>query len=462
MLRLSVGSNYLKRDITVNGNSIVYNQTQWTTNNNDTVWLTGGTIFNPNFNGSFQFSVTSPNIPSGGDLILNFTALGAKYMNGSPVTLNSSNWSIENLSVELYTTIDAGDLSTDRIYSLTDPGTNSEAVTVETKLGATIRPWTRGRLQTQIAGVWYDSGDLWDVGAAGTKEIGRVLCDEIMKAQALPIRKKRAQIMGDDFYFHNLISDLTLYKWLFMRGAYTAQYDTWEGEWFGYNYTPSGGGGTVVVTNVNSYDPQPPGLSVPNQAGKPTKDDPTFTVFNILANGQTSAQVSAGTVTSIPVVGSLAANAFVAGEIIKILDPDNGTTSTFTVATNTAAGATSIQVTGTGTATFPPYSYIIKDGAAPYQNGGVSAAVSPVTTVTLTSGGTVAIPAGKILMLVVLIGGTTGTCNIGTSAGGNQYGEDVDFNTAGYSYQSPRYFGSAATLHFSGFAGSITVKLLMF
>lgn len=85
-----------------------------------------------------------------------------------------------------------------------------------------------------------------------------------------------------------------------------------------------------------------------------------------------------------------------------------------------------------------------------------------VQSATVANNGTVAVSAGRVVAKVVVIGGASGTFNLGTSASGTEVLEGEGFDTDGAVYALDRYFHSGGTLHFSGgFAGSLTVKLVL-
>ncbi len=83
-----------------------------------------------------------------------------------------------------------------------------------------------------------------------------------------------------------------------------------------------------------------------------------------------------------------------------------------------------------------------------------------VTTVTITTGApSTAIAAGKLVEKIVVIGSSGGTFNLGTSSGGTQILDGENYDTAGQVYAFDKYFGSAGSLFFSGFSGTLTVKI---
>jgi len=85
-----------------------------------------------------------------------------------------------------------------------------------------------------------------------------------------------------------------------------------------------------------------------------------------------------------------------------------------------------------------------------------------VQTATVSNNGTVVVGSARMVSKVVVIGGSSGTFNLGTSASGTDILDGESFDTDGAVYVIERYFHTSATLHFSGgFAGSLTVKLVL-
>jgi hypothetical protein len=85
-----------------------------------------------------------------------------------------------------------------------------------------------------------------------------------------------------------------------------------------------------------------------------------------------------------------------------------------------------------------------------------------VQSASVSNNGTVAVSAGRMVAKLVVIGGSSGTFNLGTSSGATDIMEGGTFDTDGAVYALDNYFHSGGTLHFSGgFSGSITVKLIL-
>lgn len=91
----------------------------------------------------------------------------------------------------------------------------------------------------------------------------------------------------------------------------------------------------------------------------------------------------------------------------------------------------------------------------------VSSRLNVQTATGVAAAGTLAVSAEMMLSKVIVIGSTTGTFSLGTTVSGTELIEAESFDTDGAVYVLDRYFHSGATLHFSGFAGTITVKLVL-
>jgi hypothetical protein len=83
-----------------------------------------------------------------------------------------------------------------------------------------------------------------------------------------------------------------------------------------------------------------------------------------------------------------------------------------------------------------------------------------VSTSTVTAGATgLGLTAGKLLEKMVVYGSTTGTFSVGTTIGGTDILNGEAFDTNGLPYVVERFFKTGGTIFFSGFAGTLTVKL---
>lgn len=131
--------------------------------------------------------------------------------------------------------------------------------------------------------------------------------------------------------------------------------------------------------------------------------------------------------------------------------------------------------------TFPLTTNLFPDTRLPFQfpgNGGSPAAKqvelsvllawietnmavpSGVQTATITSGSSsAAVSSGKLVEKIVVIGTGAGTFNLGTTVGGSDILAGESYDTGGVVYVFDKYFNAAGALHFSGFTGTLTVKI---
>lgn len=86
-----------------------------------------------------------------------------------------------------------------------------------------------------------------------------------------------------------------------------------------------------------------------------------------------------------------------------------------------------------------------------------------VSSTTINSATTsIAVGFGKLISKIIVIGSTSGTFSVGTSAGGTQILNAESFDTDGAVFALDRYFHTGGTLHFSGYgAATLTVKLIL-
>lgn len=69
------------------------------------------------------------------------------------------------------------------------------------------------------------------------------------------------------------------------------------------------------------------------------------------------------------------------------------------------------------------------------------------------------VTAGRLIEKIIVIGGGSGTFSLGTSLGDDSLLSGEAYNTSGEVYILEKYFNSGGSLYFSGFSGTLTVKM---
>lgn len=90
----------------------------------------------------------------------------------------------------------------------------------------------------------------------------------------------------------------------------------------------------------------------------------------------------------------------------------------------------------------------------------ISISGSDPVTATITSGApSAAIPAGKLLEKIVVIGSGSGAFALGTTVAGNDLFDSEPYDTNGSVFILEKYYLTSGNIYFSGFSGTLTVKL---
>jgi hypothetical protein len=412
-------------------------------------------VWGNTYEGYIDFFVRTPVVPLGAEESVKIAISAnttATDVNDLPLALATKTWQVEDAVLLVQNNDDAANFEKERTHKIVNTSTgNSDVIELKTKIGSAIKPWTVGKIQAYNGTSWVDTDEGWYVGGqTGNFQFSELLARAIMAGQPVPVQRMHASIFGQNFYFHNLTSDLQSRKWLMLGGSFTANTDEWNGEWWGVVYSPTGD-----HTTYNVYDfPEAPDPDTPTSSGRMV--DPVRTVLNSIAAVVTSAAMTGGSTTTATLTAALQSGAFVDGETVKIVNPFTGASETLEIAATNTESATALQFVTAPTQDFPPYSYIIKDPSYPLAQGN-----SNVATYTITTGDpAIQIGAKKLWEHTVIIGSGSGTVNIGSTAGGTEYWSAIDYDTSGsIVYSQPKYFHTAGTIFFSGFSGTLTIKL---
>ena len=397
-MSLKIGSSKaLKRTVAGASGSLTYSAISWSNTTTDKVAISTDplypTVASP-MDIAIPFTIYSPTVPVSGSLVIDFTLGTPKKMaTDTTASVTTNEWTIDNLVWEILDTNTASNFLTDNIYHVDNTTSgNSETAIVTTRIGEMVRVVTPGKVQTTSDSVtWVDTTTGWTESGLGISyAIGKLLARAIMSGQKTPVQKMHGTIFGDDFYFHNLVSDLSSRKWLFLGGTFTAKSDEWAVEMWGVSYSATTGG---TIKYLNNFSTAAVGTGGSINPEKTQKTDPATFVFSAISNSQSTAAASSGATTIS--VAAMKAGAFVLNEKVKIINPTTGEVVSATVSATNAANATSISFTSALGTAMPQGAYIVKDGQAatlsgnPGGNGiyGGSGALSANTVVDHSSSG---------------------------------------------------------------------------
>ena len=323
-------------------------------------------IFNGSFDGQVPFTIWTPVVPSGQNSIsIDFDVYGAFDNTEDNVTTTISDWAFQDLSLTIVGIDTAANYEADRVYySNNSEAGNSFVEEVEHVFGHAVKPWTPGKIQVSSNGsTWADSTATWSVESASTDfEFGQLAANEALAAQTLPLQTYNGSIRGERMFAHYRFTtggdDLA---WLLVSGRFEAQNESMAGTWwncavnriFSIN-------GPVLQLPIGGHNPDTSGPFNPfSPITKVPTNNSTNIALNALTNNFTSAAMTAGAVTTVPLQYPVKANAYEAGDEIIMVDPGSGKITLLTVTTNSAQGDTSLAVSGTLDEDLPVGSFLI-------------------------------------------------------------------------------------------------------
>lgn len=391
-ITLKIGDYYAWRLANVDGYIVTYANFDWdnstvrnitfVTQPRSTVSVGSSDTYNE------VFEIVTDTIPLGGAVEFDVRLVDLVMMSGQNEFDFDLTWSFEQKWLEV---LDYGAqvLQVDKVtYSAvnTELG-NTEELESTVLIGDGTTLNSVGRLATyeQTAPtVWeYLNTENWNVGSAsitGTLLL-QLLADRILRGQRTPTRRMKCDILetkpGSSPYVHLPAHHAITHdekNWLILGGRYSAREGVWSGEWFELNYTEVSG-------DTDPLDPKtdPIGGGFPEQpligggASSGSGAHPGNVMpatLQPLACAYTSANLASGSITSIPLDYAVSENAFVAGEIVVLVNPANGYSVTTTVTASSIDGDTAVAVSSVDLPVdFYIGSYLIKSPKAGLASG---------------------------------------------------------------------------------------------
>ena len=365
-LRLQVGTKYLSRSYNFNSQS--YGVVQWVDYEADFYIYKGVSQIAPGtYNGHVLLSFNMPLYP--GDIIFDFDFV--KCIDVENVTISPANYiltyELAGLTLKILQEGTQGVQEKSRLFEVTNSVAtlSSDTIELDSFFGDGPFVTTRNKIQVSNGTTWEDSAN-WKVDGTGTAySFSDLLIREMMSGRITPAKQYAGPIKGPFTAIHRLI--IGTGKYIMQGGSLNTSTGIWNGTWFLIDTDPAGplnSNPEVLETDdAPIINPDPGGGDIP---------DPEEVLIAV-NNGQTGLVVQSGPEqTSNPItagfveviyVPSTSGNTYQAGDIINIVDPSTGATDSLTVATDTEAGGTEIEVFGYVENNYPSGAQLIPSGS---------------------------------------------------------------------------------------------------
>ena len=302
-----------------------------------------------------DFSLITPVLPSGVEsFTIDFDTLAGEKNTGNNQLVTVTDWRFSDLVLIMQNVNDPQNFEAKRYYIVNNASTgNSETSRFDALFGHAVKPWTPVKLQTSADGsTWVDTTATWKQGSDATNyEFGNLIAAEILSGQDKPLRLLDGRIAGKSIYGHSRIVTTDDIGYLLMQGEFETQTGVVTGTWFAAGVNRGHTSGPVVgVPDPTTFPPANPGgdgATGQFQTESNVKGTPGGLAELGLATQATnyiSSAVTAGTVTSIPLKYAVKANAYLEGDDIFLVNPQNGRIEGFTVSVTADAGDTSLSV----------------------------------------------------------------------------------------------------------------------
>lgn len=315
------------------------------------------------------FSFDTPALPTGTSIQISFEDYQAVDLYGDPVAIDILGWRVEDTVMRIIDPLaPAGNFETIRRYEIENTNTgNSSEVEQEFVFGHAISDNTPGALWT-----WNGSNTLaittatWDVSTeAENYEFAQLWAAEIMAARSRPIETYAGAFWKNQTHAHNRFIMPDNRAWLMLSAEFSAKNSIWTGTWFraGINRTDVVVGPIIRQggTRLNPFSTTPPHIPA---FIHPTNGSIAYTgvgnvAVNALAVNTIGANISAGTITSLPLNYAVRAKSYIAGDFIMVVNPTTGSITPFEVSASSATGDTTLAVVSSSVGAIPAGALIL-------------------------------------------------------------------------------------------------------
>lgn len=346
-IKVKVGSNYLRREATINGSAFSYSAMTWESSESFFEVLTP-VLVNNNISQVFNVNVLTPAIPADGTLTLNGRYGNEAYTaSGNTISPSTVEDAIFNAYLEVIVAGAIEDRSNQFTYSVENDTTgNTVKKELEVPIGDGPSVNALGALQVFDGSGWFPSNG-WKVNATdGTDEIGQVLAQELLYTRSKPAEIINATYKGDYTPLYSIYLNNKDHV------PITCTVDLIEGKTNGqFVRIDSQGAALVDKTKQAPFEPDGTPLS-PITPTTPT-DDPVKDPENPVQTADletrtvatTASAISSGaTVASIGINAIGVANLIKNGDTFNLIDRITGASQNFTASADVGASDTTISV----------------------------------------------------------------------------------------------------------------------
>lgn len=351
---LRVGDYWLKQTAQVVLGQIIYTSPVWVTTAADYEFFVYPN-FGPNGQNRYNFNLVSPPLPANGDATISLTYVLTNFIgSGTNPTITPFEWSVTNANFQVLPVGLVEEAFNETVYTQESNLTATKQVEITSTFGDGPYSHTLTTMKARRPeGTTPPITETW-TGSGATGTIHQVLAASIIKFSGKVAKKINLPFIGSDYAPQGLVEYETAF-YILLSGDFVARSNAWNGVFI--QVADQGNGITLPPIKYVSKKPSLSDVIQSPETGFPgtIPDDGRLDLPEVkkadltaLRAGTipttTNQPIEVGVVTSIPVNPFEIDRVLLAGDKIVITDVYTGKPTVFTVATTTAAGASSISV----------------------------------------------------------------------------------------------------------------------
>lgn len=351
---LRIGDRWLKQTAQIVLGQIIYSAATWVTSAADYEFFVYPS-FGPNGQNRYNFNLVSPPLPANGDATISLTYVFTHFIgSGTTPTITPFEWSVTNANFQVLPVGLVEEAFNETVYTQESNLVATKQVEIVSTFGDGPYSHTLTTMKARRPeGTTPPITQTW-TGPGATGTIHQVLAASIIKFSGKVAKKINLPFIGSNYAPHGLVEYETAF-YLLLSGDFVARSNTWNGVFI--QVADQGNGITLPPIKYVSKKPslgdviQAPTTGFPGNIpddGRLDLPEVKKADLTALRAGTipttTDEPIEVGTVTSIPINPFDLDRVLLAGDKIVVTDVYTGKPTVFTVATNTAAGSSSVSV----------------------------------------------------------------------------------------------------------------------